>query len=283
VREYTARVLDGLVGRDSFDMISEVAARIPIRVIGLLLGIPEPDQEAIRGHLAESMEHPDKDRPLRAIDDNDDLFGAYIEWRVEHPSDDLMTKLLNAEFEDETGSTRRLERDELLTLVNVLAGAGVDTTNRLMGWTAKLLGDHPDQRRMVAADPALAPNAIEEILRFEGPSYYFARAVVHDVEIRGETVPAGSIMAVLPASANRDDREFDEPDRFDVHREISRVLTFGLGPHYCLGASLARLEGRVLLEQMLERFPDWHVDDDNASMFTAAFFRGWETLPIVID
>ena len=282
VREFTARVLDGLVGRDRFDAIAEIGSRIPIRVIGMLLGIPENDQDVLRGQLAESMEHPDRDDLLSANDESDDMFGAYLDWRVEHPSDDVMTMLLNAEFEDEKGMTRRLERPELLMLVNVLAGAGIDTTNRLIGWTVKILSDHPDQRAMVAAEPSLLANTIEEILRYEGPTYYFARAVVNDIEFQGETVPAGSILAVLPASANRDERRFEDPDTFDVRRDIGHILTFGFGAHYCLGASLARLEGQVVLDEMLRRFPKWQVDEDKSSLFPGAFFRGWETLPVIV-
>jgi len=192
-----------------------------------------------------------------------------------------MTQLLQAEFEDVTGERRRLTRDEVFVYVNMLAAAGSDTTSRLMEWTAKLLAEHPEQRREVASDGELIPGAIEEVLRFEPPSYSFGRYLLEDVEFHGRTVPAGSVVIVIPGSANRDEGHFSDPERFDVHRDPSRILTFGIGAHLCIGASLARLEGRILLEELLTRFPDWDVDLERAEMTAAVDTRGWESLPFV--
>ena len=151
------------------------------------------------------------------------LFEDYIEWRAKHPSDDLMTELLQAEYEDENGSMRRLTREEVLGYVGLLAGAGNETTTRLIGWTGKVLADHPDQRRELVADRSLIPNAIEELLRYEAPSPVQARFVTKDVEHHGQTVPQGSIMLLLNGSANRDERHFEDPDRFVNHRCYSPV------------------------------------------------------------
>ena len=170
-------------------------------------------------------------------------FAEYIDWRAEHPSDDLMTQLLDAEFDDETGTRRRLTRDEVLTYVMLLAGAGNETTTRLIGWTGKLLAEHPDERRALVEDRSLVPNAIEEILRYEAPSPVQARTMTRDMDHHGQTVSAGSIMVLLNGSANRDDREFPDADRFDVHREIAHHLSFGYGIHFCLGAALAAPRG----------------------------------------
>ena len=148
-----------------------------------------------------------------------EAFAEYIDWRAEHPSDDLMTEMLNAEFEDETGVTRRLTREEILIYVNVIAGAGNETTTRLIGWAGKVLGDHPDQRRVLVEDRSLIPNAIEELLRYEPPAPHVARYVARDVEHYGRTVPEGSVMMLLVGAANRDDRRFPDGDRFDVRRE----------------------------------------------------------------
>ncbi len=139
------------------------------------------------------------------------MFTEYIDWRAEHPSDDLMTALLTAEFEDENGETRRLTREEVLTYVTVVAGAGNETTTRLIGWAGKVLADFPDERRKLVEDPSLIPNAIEELLRFEPPAPHAARYVTKDVEYYGRTVPEGSAMLLLMGSANRDERKFDEP------------------------------------------------------------------------
>ena len=171
-------------------------------------------------------------------------------------------------------------RAELLNYIGLLAGAGNETTTRLIGWTGKVLADHPDQLRELARDRRLVPNAIEELLRFESPSPVQARYVTQDVEHYGRIVPAGSIMLLLTASANRDDRKFPDGDRFDIHRSIDHHLAFGYGVHFCLGAALARLEGRVALEEVLKRFPSWEVDWDNAVQAHTSTVRGWERLPV---
>jgi cytochrome P450 len=208
-------------------------------------------------------------------------FEEYIDWRMEHPSDDLMTELLHAEFEDVTGTTRRLSRDEVLGYVGLLAAAGNETTTRLIGWTGKLLSDHPEQREQLVTERSLVPNAIEEILRYESPSPVQARYVTADVEHYGTVVPEGSVMLLLTASGNRDERKFHDAERFDIRRSIDHHLAFGYGIHFCLGAALARLEGRIALDEVLQRFPSWEVDSDNAVQARTSTVRGWERLPVV--
>jgi cytochrome P450 len=272
-----------LVGSGSFDFVRDLGAFMPMRVIGLLLGIPEQDQVAIRQKIDDSLRLEEDGEPnAAAINAMEQaaIFADYIDWRAQHPSDDLMTELMNAEFEDETGTMRTLERDEVLTYVTLLAGAGNETTARLIGFTGQLLGDHPDQRRELVADRSLIANAIEEVLRYEAPSPVQARYVEHDVEFYGQTVPRGSALVVLNGSANRDERHFPDADRFDIHREIGRHLSFGYGIHLCLGAALARLEGRIALDEVLTRFPDWEVDYDAARRARTSTVRGWECLPV---
>jgi cytochrome P450 len=212
-----------------------------------------------------------------------EMFADYIDWRADNPSDDLMTDLLNAEFEDETGAVRRLSRQEILTYVTVVAGAGNETTNRLIGWSAKVLAEHPDQRREMAADPSLIPNAIEEILRFEGPAPHVGRYVARDVELHDTTIPAGNAILMLLGAGNRDERRYDDPDRFDIRRTVTQLMSFGYGIHFCLGAALARMEGRVVLEEVLARFPDWDVDLERAHLSPTSTVRGWETLPVIVS
>ena len=155
-----------------------------------------------------------------------------------------------------TGWPRRLTRQEVLNYVNLLAGAGNETTTRLIGWTGKVLADHPDQRQEIVEDRSLVANAIEELLRYEAPSPVQARCVIKDVEHHGTVVPEGSVMLLLNASGNRDERKFEDADRFDIHRQIAHHLSFGYGIHFCLGAALARLEGRVALDEVLQALPD---------------------------
>ena len=284
VRAFCARTLDPLVDSGGFDFITDLGAVMPMRVIGMLLGIPESDQQAIRDQLDEGLKLDDGNPggpPTVNVDAVGDVFGEYVDWRVDHPSDDLMTELLNAEFDDETGTTRCLTREEVLTYVNLLAGAGNETTTRLIGWTGKLLAEHPDQRRQIAADRSLIQNAIEEILRYEAPSPVQARLVSRDVEHHGTTVRAGDVMVLLNGSANRDERHFPDGERFDIHRVIDHHLSFGYGLHFCLGAALARLEGRVALDEVLNRFPDWEVDWAKAERAHTSTVRGWERLPVV--
>jgi cytochrome P450 len=281
IREFCARSLDPLVGTGRFDFIADLGAQMPMRTIGMLLGIPEQDQESVRDSVDASL-RTKAGKPMQFSERSvsGEMFADYVDWRAEHPSDDLMTELLRAEFEDETGTVRRLTRQEILTYVNVVAGAGNETTGRLIGWSGKVLADHPDQRRELVEDRSLIPNAIEELLRYESPAPHVARYVTRDVEVYGRTVPAGSAMMFLIGSANRDDRRFPDGDRFDIHRKVDQHLTFGYGGHFCLGAALARLEGRVALEEILKRFPEWEVDRDSARLASTSTVRGWEALPV---
>ena len=165
----------------------------------------------------------------------------------------------------------------------MVAGAGNETTTRLIGWAGKVLAEHPDQRRELVEDPSLIPKAIEELLRFEPPAPHVARYVTRDVEYYGQTVPEGSVMMMLVGAANRDHRHFPpDGDVFDIHREPRQHLAFGVGTHFCLGSALARLEGRVALEEMLKRFPEWDVDLDNAHLSPTSTIRGWESMPAFI-
>jgi cytochrome P450 len=283
IREFCAASLDPLVGAGHFDFVADLGAQMPMRVIGMLLGIPEQDQEAIRDHVDASLRTEAGEPMTSSVDAilSGAIFADYIDWRAEHPSDDLMTELLNAEFVDETGTTRRLTREEILTYVTVIAGAGNETTTRLIGWAGKVLAEHPDQRRELVDDLSLIPNAIEELLRFEPPAPHVARYVACDVEHYGQTVPEGNVMLFLVGAANRDDRRYGNGDAFDIHRSLGQHLTFGFGTHFCLGAALARLEGRVAIEEVVKRFPEWDVDLDNAKLSPTSTVRGWETLPVV--
>ncbi len=284
IRDLCTRSLDRLAGAGRFDLMTSFANEVPMRVIGMLLGIPEEDQEHIRDRSDANL----RVKPGKAMKFKENslvrggVFAEYLDWRVDNPSDDIMSELLHLEFVDETGTQRRLTRDEILAYVQVVAGAGNETTTRLIGWTAKVLAEHPDQRRELVADPSLIPNAVEELLRYEPPAPHIGRYVAADAEFHGQTVPAGSAILFVAGGANRDERVYDDPDQFDIHRRIPSLLTFGLGAHFCLGAALTRLEGRIALEEMLIRFPDWDVDLAAAEMSPTSTVRGWDTLPLVV-
>ncbi len=284
VRGFCARSLDPLVGGDGFDFIGDLGAQMPMRTIGMLLGIPEEDQEAIRDQIDEGLRISEGTQPERSdvMVTSGEVFSDYIDWRVDHPSDDLMTDLLNIEFEDHTGEHRRLSREEILGYVGLIAAAGNETTTRLIGWSGKVLAENPDQRAKVVADRSLVPSAVEELLRYEAPSPVQARYVQDDVELHGQKIEAGNVMVLLTAAGNRDERHFPDPDRFDIEREIDHHLSFGYGIHFCLGAALARLEGRIALDEVLQRFPEWEVDWDRAERAHTSTVRGWEKLPVVV-
>ncbi|HUS60828.1 MAG TPA: cytochrome P450, partial [Acidimicrobiales bacterium] len=284
VREFCRSCLDPLVGSNGFDIVAELGAVMPMRVIGMLLGIPEPDQTAVR-EKSDAVVRTRAGEPLKVTEEglvSGALFADYIDWRADHPSDDLMTALLTTEFEDEHGVRRTLTRQEVRTYTEVLAGAGNETTGRLIGWLAKVLAEHPEQRRELVDDRALIPNTIDETLRYEPTGPHVARLVAQDMEYYGTTIPAGSAILLVLGAANRDERRYAHPDVFDIHRPDLQHLTFGYGLHFCLGASLARLEGRVALDELLTRFPEWEVDYDGMKLAPTSTVRGWERMPLVL-
>jgi cytochrome P450 len=212
--------------------------------------------------------------------------GAYmsdlIAERGRQRRDDMLSKLLDAEVELPDGSTRGLDQSEVMGFFVLLQSAGSETTARLLGWSAVLLARHPDQRTTLDRDRSLLANAVEELLRYEAPSPVQARHVTRDVELYGVTVPAGSKMALLNGSAGRDEREYPDPDRFDVERKIDRHMTFGYSAHFCLGAALARLEGAVVIDEMLNRHPEWSVDEDRVEMVHTTTVRGPAHVPVQV-
>jgi cytochrome P450 len=190
--------------------------------------------------------------------------------------------LLNVEFDDEHHTTRRLTRQEILTFVTLLSGAGNDTTAKLIGWTGKLLSDNPHERSLLVEHRNLIPDAVEEVLRYEPPGMQNARYAIEDVEFDGGVLPAGNPVVCIMASANHDERRFPNPERFDVRRKPTGIMTFAFGTHFCLGAALARLQGRVALEELLLRFPEWTVEEDRAVLRVTSTTRGYESLPVIV-
>lgn len=283
IREYCAQSLDPLIGARRFDFVADLGAQMPMKVISALLGIPEDDQEMIRDH-ANAQLRTEAGKPMKAGTDFavGELFEAYIDWRVEHPSDDIMTELLNAEFVDETGTTRRLTRQEVLTYLNVVAGAGNETTTRLIGWAGKVLAEHPDQRRDLVENPALIPRRSR---RYCGSS---PRAACGPLRHPRRRIPR-------PDGAGR--QRDDDADRRSGARSPPvpagrRCVRHPPGSPPALGlqrghALLPRLgprptRGRVALEEILKRFPEWDVDMANASLSPTSTVRGWESMPALL-
>lgn len=284
-RQFCAESLDPFVGTGGFDFIENLGAEMPVRVVCRLLGIPDEMRQEVLD-FAEDHVNTEAGGEMKAASsglETGQLFAEYLDWRAKHPSDDVVTELLGVEFTDLDGTIRGLSREELLVCISLVAAGGAETTTRLIGWAGKVLAEHPEQRRELVADRGLIVGAIEELLRFEPPAPHIARTVTRDVQYYGQRVPTGSIMMLLAGAANRDHRHFPpDGDVFNIHRKAGAHVGFGVGVHYCLGASLARMEGRVALDEVLNRFPEWDIDMSRAHMTTTSTVRGWATLPAVL-
>jgi len=275
------------VGGPGFDFVQEFGAPLPSTIISHLLGVSDADRDEVRHHI-DTVFHIEPGVGMI----NDVSFGAQI-WLHEYltgqlaerrraPRDDLLTALIEAELTDTDGVTRRLTDAESADFANLLISAGTETVARLLGWAAVVLAAHPDQRAELAADSALIPNAVEELLRFEAPSPVQGRWSTEAVELHGQVVPAESKVLLLTGSAGRDERKYEDPDRFDIHRRFDSHVSFGFGIHFCLGAALARLEGTIALEETLRRFPSWDVDEERAVRLHTSTVRGYKSVPVLI-
>lgn len=258
VRRIAIELLDALAGQDSCDLVEDFATPLPGRIIAEMIGVPPDRRETFLSHTRKMLTtNPDiaiADAIREPSERIYEEFATLLEERRRAPREDLMSALLDAEIEGE-----RLSDDEILGFCYQLIVAGNDTTTSLIGNGAVLLARHPDQQKLLAESPERIPNAVEEMLRFEAPAQALPRRSRRPYTIGEHTIPADQRVLLVWAAANLDEREFDEPERFDVTRSISRHLALGHGVHFCLGASLARLEARVAFETLLERFPDYRL------------------------
>jgi cytochrome P450 len=285
IREICARLLDPHVGSGGFDYVQDFGAQLPSMVISELLGVPSDEREEVRHHIDETFYiEPGagmvNDRSFAAQSWMHEYLAKQLERRRQHPIDDMMSDLAQAEITDDDGTTRRLTEAQAVGFANLLVSAGTETVARMLGWAAVVLDANPDVRAELAADSALLPNAIEELLRYEAPSPVQGRWVTRPVELHGQTLDEGARVLLLTGAAGRDERKFPDPDRFDVHRSIDHHVSFGYGIHFCLGAALARLEGRIALEETLARFPEWTVDHARAFRLHTSTVRGYAEVPI---
>ena len=282
VRDIARSYLEPRVGSGGFDYVADFGARLPVMVISSMLGIPEQDREQIR-RWTDATLHREPGETLPEPGVMRDLFGylaRYVGERRKAPRDDMMSDLLEAEIQEPDGATRRLTDVEILTFISLLSAAGNETVARLLGWAATTLAECPHERRKLVERPGLIPSAVEELLRYEAPSPVQARTLSRALELHDVAMPEGAVVLLLTGSAGRDEREYPDPDRFDVERPIDRHVSLGFGIHFCLGASLARLEGRVALEETLARFPEWEVDRAGCERVHTSTVRGFERVPI---
>ena len=276
VRGFCAEMLDAQRGRDRFDYLQDFGAKLPSMVISSLLGVPDEDQETFR-HQVDGIFHIEpgvgmvNDASAAAAAQLWLYLAELIDQRTVEPRDDLLTALAQA------GLTRRQSAD----FATLLLSAGTETVARLLGWAAVALGENPDQRAVLVDDPSLIPNAIEELLRYEAPSPVQGRWTTRDVELHDTVIPKDSKVLLLTGSAGRDERAYTDPDRFDVRRDLHNHVSFGYGIHYCVGAALARLEGRIALEETLKRYPTWDVDEEHSVRLHTSTVRGYAQVAFV--
>jgi cytochrome P450 len=287
VRALCAELLDPHRGEPGFDYVQDFAAQLPSRVISSLVGVPPEDQEQQRRHV-DGMFHIEPGVGMAnetSIASALALIGylsALVEERAAQPRDDLVSDLVRAEVAGEDGQPRRLTSGECTEFALLLYTAGTETVAKLLGNAAVVLAAHPDQRHELAEGPELIPNTVEELLRFEPPSPINGRWTNRDVSLHGVDIPEGSRVLLLTGSAGRDERVFDDADRFDVHRNIQHHVSFGYGAHFCIGAALARLEGRIAIEETLRRFPAWALDHSGLRRAHTSTVRGYSQVPVLL-
>jgi cytochrome P450 len=285
VRAFVQKLLDEYVGSSGFDYVADFGARIPGMVIATMLGTPDAALEEIRRLTDESL-HLDEgeatqDRHYEVAAALREIHRVQLEGRKTAPQDDLMSALVAAEIAEDDGTSRPLTDTEMLSFIGLLSAAGNETVAKFVGWAGATLARFPAERAKLVADPELIPNAVEEILRFEPPAMALARVTQRDVTLYGEVVPKGSAVVLVTAATGRDRLVFEDPDRLDVARPVERQLSFGFGAHVCLGAWLARLQARIVLEETLTRFPEWEVEWDACEIVhTGSSVRGYSKLPI---
>jgi cytochrome P450 len=282
IREMTRSYLEPRVGSGELDFIAEVAGRVPMDVISELLGVPAADRSELR-RRADLLVHREEgvaDVPREGIEAFAWIrryFQEALAERRRRPGDDLLSALLAAEVDG-----ARLGEDDILSFANLMIVAGNETTTKLLANALYWLWRHPEQRARVRSDPARIPDWVEETLRFDNSTQLLARRTTEELSLHGTRIPAGAQVLLLVGSANRDERVFPDPDAYDLERDTSQSLSFGRGAHFCLGAALARLEARVVLEEWQRLFPHYEVRAEGAARVHSLNVRGFARLPVKI-
>jgi cytochrome P450 len=284
IRGTATRLLEGLAARGGGDFVTEFSAPLPMEVIFTMLGVPDGDRRQLRQWMDRALErdHDTPAIPARAIEamaNSSRYWFELLSELRERPNDGLISDLLRAEVETDDGGTTTLTEGEIVGFCSLLGAAGNETVTKLLANAAVLFNRHPQQYAAIRDDHRRIPGAVEEVLRYTSPSQYQGRTVTRTVEWYGQTVPAGARILLLTAAANRDEREFDQADRFDIGRQVPIALGFGYGVHFCLGASLARLESRIALEELTRHFPRYAVDEARTVRVHMSNVHGYEHVP----
>jgi cytochrome P450 len=287
IRTTAAGLLDKVADVDEFDLVEHFSFRLPLDVISELIGIPDAVREHIH-NLSDRLVARDEtgmvtqDAALASLE-LAQVFVDLVAERRRNPGNDVITTLMNTEVADDDGNTRSLDDTELANRFLELAFAGHETVAKLIPNGVIALSWYPDQRRELAADPSLMPNAVEEMLRWDPPSHYQGRWTTRDVELHGTVIPEGQRVILITGSAVHDERKYPDPELFDIHRDIDRHVSFGFGRHLCLGAALARLETRIAFEELLKRIPDFTFDATGVARAFSGNIRGLSRLPLRVE
>jgi cytochrome P450 len=285
VTDVVASYVSALAGKDEFDMVADFAALFPVEIISSMLGVPPGERQQIRLWTDEFL-HREQNNPF-ATESGVAASAAMGEYFLDlarekrrQPDDLIISRLVTATYDDETGVTHRLTDEDIATFSVLIAAAGSETVTKLVGNGVMAFHRNPDQWELVLADPGLIGGAIEEMLRLNPPSQYQGRFTTRDVVLDGGTIPAGFPTLLVTGAATRDPRTYDQPDVFDIRRGGATTLAFGYGAHSCLGSWLARLETRVALHALRERWPRFVVNPDGLRRVTMSNVAGYSHIPV---
>jgi cytochrome P450 len=286
IRAYCRDLLEAWTPGETFDYIEQFAASLPAMVIAELLTIPDSDRAQARRWIDDAFHiEPGvgmfNDQSITAMANLHIYLEALLRERAANPGDDMLSELTQAEL-TAGDHTRRLSFNECADFAVLLISAGTETVGKLLGWAALLLGEQPNQQQILINEPHVIPNAIEEFLRYEAPSPVQGRWTLEDVVLHDTTIPAGSKVLLLTGSAGRDERKYPGAELLDVRRQFDHHVSFGFGVHFCLGAALARLEGRVGLEETLARAPGFTSDRARSVQWHTSTVRGWSHIPVSV-
>jgi cytochrome P450 len=270
----------------SFDAVADFSALFPVEIITTMLGVPAEDRQQLRLWMDKSLERePGSMTASKEGMEANVQAGVYyyhlIQQRRAQPQDDMISRLIETEI-TEDGEVRKLDDIEITGFATMLGGAGAETVTKLVGNAAVVFAENPDQWHELRQDRSKVPAAFEELLRYEGPSQYNVRCATRDVTVRDTTIPAGSTVVLINGSALRDERMFADPDRFDIDRErkVGYNIGFGYGIHSCLGAALARMEGRIAIEALLDLIPHYEIDRSGLRRVHMTNVFGWSNVPV---
>jgi cytochrome P450 len=274
--------VEAAVERQSFDFVADFAGLMPMDVISEMIGVPRADRAELR-RLADLLMHRVEgfnDVPPEGVEAAFAMagyFGDMVTSRRARPAEDLTSALLSADLGGD-----RLSDDEIISFLFLMVVAGNETTTKLLANAWFWAWRFPDQKAVALGDPGRAPHWVEETLRYDTSSQMLLRVTTGDVELRGTVIGDGERVLLLIGSANRDGEVFEDPDRYDLDRDTSKLISFGGGRHFCLGAPLARLEARVMLQELVARVADYDIDADQARRVHSINVRGFASLPTTI-